>query len=57
MRQPIALLCDFDGTISRQDVGDLVLDNLVFPQIDAALLEALGPKTLGQSIFTPNGIH
>jgi 2,3-diketo-5-methylthio-1-phosphopentane phosphatase len=47
MRQPIALLCDFDGTISRQDVGDLVLDNLVFPQIDAALLEALGAEDPG----------
>ncbi|NLA58875.1 MAG: HAD-IB family phosphatase [Firmicutes bacterium] len=41
MRQPIAFLCDFDGTIGLIDVGDLVLDNLVFPKLDPAFLRKL----------------
>jgi 2-hydroxy-3-keto-5-methylthiopentenyl-1-phosphate phosphatase len=47
MRQPIAFLCDFDGTIGIQDVGDLVLDNLVFPRLAPAFLEELETSGAG----------
>lgn len=47
MRQPIAFLCDFDGTIGIQDVGDLVLDNLVFPRLAPTFLEELEASGAG----------
>ena len=47
MRQPIAFLCDFDGTIGIQDVGDLVLNNLVFPRLAPTLLDELEASGAG----------
>lgn len=47
MRQPIAFLCDFDGTIGIQDVGDLVLDNLVFPRISPTTLQEIAASGAG----------
>ena len=47
MRQSIAFLCDFDGTIGIQDVGDLVLDNLVFPRIPPAILQEIAASGAG----------
>lgn len=47
MKRRIAFLCDFDGTIGLQDVGELVLDNLVFPQIAPTLLQELETSDAG----------
>ena len=47
MRQPIAFLCDFDGTIGIQDTGELILTKLVFPRIAPDILTAINAQAAG----------
>ena len=47
MRQSIAFLCDFDGTIGVQDVGELILTDLVFPRMAPTLLQEIAASGAG----------
>ncbi|NLY30344.1 MAG: MtnX-like HAD-IB family phosphatase [Firmicutes bacterium] len=51
MRHPIVFLCDFDGTIGLQDVGELVLRRLVFPRLEPAFLEELEANEPGSKFL------